>query len=202
MNIFLNSTDNINDKLCFININNNKHNKNNINNTNNMNNVYLLHSNINYSDNIVNKINKTNIINTNIFIDFNINYTNDNINELLNKIYDKQLNLKILEKYNLNYNNYTNNNRTKLDKLRSSIEELIFTIKKHIKLYEETDTVYVDIINKNIKQYFEKNKINIIKKLLLKLEIFYILSIIFNNSNNIYLLYYNNDIVSNIKTYI
>ena len=70
-----------------------------------MNNVYLLHSNINYSDNIVNKINKTNIINTNIFIDFNINYTNDNINELLNKIYDKQLNLKILEKYNLNYNN-------------------------------------------------------------------------------------------------
>ena len=36
MNIFLNSTDNINDKLCFININNNKNNKNN------MNNVFLL----------------------------------------------------------------------------------------------------------------------------------------------------------------
>ncbi len=201
MNIFFNSTDNINDKLCFININNNKNNKNN------MNNVYLLHSNINYSDNIVNKINKTNIINTNIFLDSNFNYTNfnytnDNINQLLNSIYDKQLNFKILEKYNLNYNNYTNNNRTKLDKLRSSIEELIFTIKKHIKLYEENDIIYVDIINKNIKQYFEKNKINIIKKLLLKLEIFYILSIIFNNSNNIYLLYHNNDIVSNIKTYI
>ena len=196
MNIFFNSTDNINDKLCFININNNKNNKNN------MNNVYLLHSNINYSDNIFNKINKTNIINTNIFLDSNFNYTNDNINQLLNSIYDKQLNFKILEKYNLNYNNYTNNNRTKLDKLRSSIEELIFTIKKHIKLYEENDIIYVDIINKNIKQYFEKNKINIIKKLLLKLEIFYILSIILNNSNNIYLLYHNNDIVSNIKTYI
>lgn len=196
MNIFLNSTDNINDKLCFININNNKNNKNN------MNNVFLLHSNINYSDNIFNKINKTNIINTNIFFDFNFNYTNENINELLNNIYDKNLNLKILEKYNLNYNDYTNNNKTKLDKLLNSIEELIFLIKKHIKLYEECDVVYVDIINKNIKQYFEKNKINIIKKLLFKIEIFYILSIIFNNSNNIYLLYYNIDIVSNIKKYI
>ncbi len=191
MNIFLNSTDNINDKLCFININNN--------NKNNMNNVFLLHSNINYSDNIFNKINKKNIINTNIFFDFNFNYTNENINEILNNIYDKNLNLKILEKYNLNYSNYTNNNKTKLDKLLYSIEELIFLIKKHIKLYEECDVVYVDIINKNIKQYFEKNKINIIKKLLLKIEIFYILSIIFNNSNNIYLLYYNTDIVSNIK---
>ena len=196
MNIFLNSTDNINDKLCFININNNKNNKNN------MNNVFLLHSNISYSDNIFNKINKTNIINTNIFFDFNFNYTNDNINELLNNIYDKDLNLKILEKYNLNYNNYTNNNKTKLDKLLHSIEQLIFSIKKHIKLYQECDIVYVDIINKNIKQYFEKNKVNIIKKLLLKIEIFYILSIIFNNSNNIYLLYYNTDIVSNIKKYI
>ncbi len=194
MNIFLNSTDNINDKLCFININNNKYNKNNINN------VYLLHSNTNYSDNIINKINKTNIINTNIFINFN--YTNDNINKLLNNIYNKQLNFKILEKYNLNYNNYTNTNRIKLDKLRSSIEELIFTIKKHIKLYEEDDIIYIDIINKNIKQYFEKNKINIINKLLLKIEIFYILSIIFNDSNNIYLLYYNIELVSNIKTYI
>tara|TARA_Y100000768_G_scaffold366733_1_gene329157 strand:+ start:2299 stop:2880 length:582 start_codon:yes stop_codon:yes gene_type:complete len=193
MNIFLNSTDNINDKLCFININNNK---------NNINNVFLLHSNINYSDNIFNKINKTNIINTNIFFDFNFNYTNDNVNQLLNNIYDKELNLKILEKYNLNYNNYTNNNKTKLDKLLHSIEELIFSIKKHIKLYEECDIIYVDIINKNIKQYFEKNKVNIIKKLLSKIEIFYILSIIFNNSNNIYLLYYNTDIVSNIKKYI
>ena len=196
MNIFLNSTDNINDKLCFININNNKNNKNN------MNNVFLLHSNINYSDNIFNKINKTNIINTNIFFDFNFNYTNENINEILNIIYDKNLNLKILEKYNLNYNNYTNNNKTKLDKLLYSIEELIFLIKKHIKLYEDCDVVYVDIINKNVKQYFEKNKVNIIKKLLSKIEIFYILSIIFNNSNNIYLLYYNTDIVSNIKKHI
>ena len=196
MNIFLNSTDNNNDKLCFININNNKNNKNN------MNNVFLLHSNINYSDNIFNKINKTNIINTNIFFDFNFNYTNDNIIEILNIIYDKNLNLKILEKYNLNYNNYTNNNKTKLDKLLYSIEELIFLIKKHIKLYEDCDVVYVDIINKNVKQYFEKNKVNIIKKLLSKIEIFYILSIIFNNSNNIYLLYYNTDIVSNIKKHI
>ena len=193
MNIFLNSTDNINDKLCFININNNK---------NNMNNVFLLHSNINYSNNIFNKINKTNIINTNIFFDFNFNYTNNSVNQLLNNIYDKKLNSKILEKYNINYNNYTNNNKTKLDKLLYSIEELIFSIQKHIKLYEECDIIYVDIINKNIKQYFEKNKVNIIKKLLLKIEIFYILSIIFNNSNNIYLLYYNTDIVSNIKKYI
>ena len=36
----------------------------------------------------------------------------------------------------------------------------------------------VNIINKNVKQYFEKNKVNIIKKLLSKIEIFYILSII------------------------
>ena len=41
-----------------------------------------------------------------------------------------------------------------------------------------------------------------LNKLLENLEIFYILSIIYNNNNNIYLLYYNIDIMSNIKLYI
>ena len=193
MNIFLNSTDNISDKLCFININNK-----NINN----NNIYFLYSNVKCIDDIIEKINKSNIIKTNIFVDINFNYSNNNINKLINNIYDKELNIKILEKYNLNINNYTNNNKNKLINLKKLIEELVLTIKKHIKLYENENNTHIDIINKNIKQYFEKNKKNIINKLLEKIEIFYILSIIYNNNNNIYLLYYNTDIMSNIKLYI
>ena len=193
MNIFLNSTDNISDKLCFININNK--NKNN-------NNIYFLYSNVKCIDNIINKINKSNIIKTNIYVDLNFSYSNNDINKLIDDIYDKELNSKILEKYNLNINNYTNNNKNKLLNLKKSIEELIITIKKHLKLYNNNNITHIDIINKNIKQYFEKNKKNIINKLLEKLEIFYILSIIYNNNNDIYLLYYNIDIMSNIKSYI
>ena len=74
MNIFLNSTDNISDKLCFININNK--NKNN-------NNIYFLYSNVKCIDNIINKINKSNIIKTNIYVESNFNYSNNNINKLI-----------------------------------------------------------------------------------------------------------------------
>ena len=193
MNIFLNSTDNIDDKLCFININNKKH---------NMNNIYLLYSDINISNNFINIINKSNIIKTNMFDNYNLIYSNDNINLLINNIYNNKFNSKLLEKYNLNYNNYSNINKNKLNKLINSIEKLVLTIKKHIGLYEDNIT-YIDIINKSIKQYFEINKKKIIDKLLLKLEVFYILSIIFNNNNNnVYMLYYNIDIVTNIKLYI
>ena len=89
MNIFLNSTDNISDKLCFTNINNK--NKNN-------NNIYFLYSNIKCIDNIINKINKSNIIKTNIYVESNFSYSNNDINKLIDDIYDKELNSKNIRK--------------------------------------------------------------------------------------------------------
>lgn len=185
-----------------------------------LNNIYI-NQEINYTKQDINNTNKyitqnikTNTNKNNNIIDTKKNTKKKNINSnILYKTsqnnliesYVKQDNIteyfsdKFIKIYNINYNKYNITNKNTLNKLINTNKNTILLIKNHLNL---NNINYSDIINKYIKQYFEKNRKNIIDKLLLNLETFYILSIIFNNNNsNIYILHYNNIILNYLKKY-
>ena len=139
----------------------------------------------------------TNIIKNNI--------TKKNVNDLLcnilNKEGDKIIWSDIIIKYyNMYFDNYTNKQITILNKLLEEIKILYFKILEDVKLLDKKK-FDLDIVNKSIYEYVNENLNNIIKNLFNKINIFYILSICFNNKNN-YLLLYEKELLDILKNYL
>ena len=153
---------------------------------------------------ILEKIKKTNIFKTYLFNninDFNINDFNINdLNNLINFLSSlNEINYNKI--YLENYNKYNIDNKEKLNKLLKYIDNYIYNLKKHL-IKININVLYIDIINKNIKNYIIDNIKDIINKLFINIELFYILSIIYNNNNsNIYILNYNTNFFKLIKSY-
>lgn len=154
---------------------------------------------------------KNNYIGTNINYYFgysNIiknNITKKNVNDLLcnilNKEGDKIIWSEIIIKYyNIYFDNYTNKQISILNKLLEEIKILYFKILEDIKLLDKKK-FDLDIVNKSIYEYVSENLNNIIKNLFNKINIFYILSICFNNKNN-YLLLYEKELLDILKNYL
>jgi hypothetical protein len=98
------------------------------------------------------------------------------------------------------FNNYTNRQISILNKLLDEIKILYFKIFEDIKLLDNKK-YDLDIVNKSIYEYISYNLDKILNKLFTKINIFYILSICFNNNNN-YLLVYDKYLLNIIKTYL
>ena len=154
---------------------------------------------------------KYNYIGTNIYYYFgysNIimnNITKKNVNNLLCNILNKQDDKIIwsdiiIKYYNKYFDNYTNKQITILNKLLEEIKILYFKILEDIKLLDNKK-YDLDVINKSIFEYINDNLSNIIKKLFTKINVFYILSICFNNKSN-YLLLYEKYLLDLLKTYL
>ena len=154
---------------------------------------------------------------TNSYIGTNINYyfgyskiimnniTRDNVYNLLcnvlNKYEDKIIWSDIIIKfYNIYFNNYTNKQILILNNLLEEVKVLYFKILEDIKLLDNKK-YDLDIVDKSIYEYINVNLVVVIKKLFTKINIFYILSICFNN-NESYLLLYNKNSLDILKSYI
>jgi len=154
---------------------------------------------------------------TNSYIGTNINYyfgyskiiinniTRDNVYNLLcnvlNKYEDKIIWSDIIIKfYNIYFNNYTNKQILILNNLLEEVKVLYFKILEDIKLLD-SKKYDLDIVDKSIYEYMNVNLTSVIKKLFTKINIFYILSICFNN-NESYLLLYDKNSLDILKSYI
>ena len=154
---------------------------------------------------------------TNSYIGTNINYyfgyskiimnniTRDNVYNLLcnvlNKYEDKIIWSDIIIKfYNIYFNNYTNKQILILNNLLEEVKVLYFKILEDIKLLD-SKKYDLDIVDKSIYEYMNVNLTSVIKKLFTKINIFYILSICFNN-NESYLLLYDKNLLDILKSYI
>lgn len=154
---------------------------------------------------------------TNSYIGTNINYyfgyskiimnniTRDNVYNLLcnvlNKYEDKIIWSDIIIKfYNIYFNNYTNKQILILNNLLEEVKVLYFKILEDIKLLD-SKKYDLDIVDKSIYEYINVNLTSVIKKLFTKINIFYILSICFNN-NESYLLLYDKNSLDILKSYI
>ena len=104
----------------------------------------------------------------------------------------------IIKYYNKYFDNYTNKQISILNKLLEEIKILHNTILTDIKLLDNKK-YDLDVINKSVFEYINDNLNNIIKKLFTKINIFYILSICFNN--NYLLIYVNKNIYYMKKIY-
>ena len=164
-----------------------------------------------YDKNYILKLGKYNCIGTNIYYYFgysNIikkNITKKNVNNLLCNILNKQDDKIIwsdiiIKYYNIYFNNYTNKQITVLNKLLEEIKILYFKILEDVKLLDKKK-FDLDIVNKSIYEYVNENLNDIIKNLFNKINIFYILSICFNNKNN-YLLLYEKELLDILKNYL
>ena len=119
------------------------------------------------------------------------------LNLLKNIVIDNKLNSLISQHY-LD-NNYENHNKNILINLYNNIINL------HTKITSDCETCFkkkydLDIINKAVVEYFENNMNNIISNFFIKIKVFYILSIILNNNNYNYLLYFEENISEKIKS--
>ena len=133
------------------------------------------------------------------------NITRDNIYNLLcnilNKYEDKIIWSDIIIKfYNIYFNNYTNKQILILNNLLEEVKILYFKILEDVKLLDNKK-YDLDIVDKSIYEYINVNLIGVIKKLFTKINIFYILSICFNN-NDSYLLLYDKNLLDILKSYI
>tara|TARA_B000000475_G_C15993351_1_gene445955 strand:- start:1017 stop:1625 length:609 start_codon:yes stop_codon:yes gene_type:complete len=163
-----------------------------------------------YDKNYILKLGKYNCIGTNIYYYFgysNIikkNITKKNVNNLLCNILNKQDDKIIwsdiiIKYYNIYFNNYTNKQITVLNKLLEEIKILYFKIFKDIKLLDNKK-YDLDIVNKSIYEYINDNLDIIVNKLFTKINVFYILSICFNNND--YILVYEKEILDILKSYL
>ena len=164
-----------------------------------------------YDKNYIIKLDKYNYIGTNIYYYFYYYYiiikniTKKNVHNLLCNILIKQDDKIIwsdiiIKYYNMYFNNYTNRQISILNKLLNEIKKLYFKIFEDIKLLDNKK-YDLDIVNKSIYEYINNNLDKILNKLFKKINIFYILSICFNNNNN-YLLIYEKYLLDIIKTYL
>jgi hypothetical protein len=164
-----------------------------------------------YDKNYILKLGKYNCIGTNIYYYFgysNIikkNITKKNVNNLLCNILNRQDDKIIwsdiiIKYYNIYFNNYTNKQITVLNKLLEEIKILYFKIFKDIKLLDNKK-YDLDIVNKSIYEYINDNLDIIVNKLFTKINVFYILSICFNNNND-YILVYEKEILDILKSYL
>jgi len=80
------------------------------------------------------------------------------------------------------------------------VKVLYFKILEDIKLLDNKK-YDLDIVDKSIYEYINVNLVVVIKKLFTKINIFYILSICFNN-NESYLLLYDKNLLDILKSYI
>jgi len=133
------------------------------------------------------------------------NITKKNVYNLLCNILNKQEDKIIwsdiiIKYYNKYFDNYTNKQISILNKLLEEIKILHSTILTDIKLLDNKK-YDLDVINKSVFEYINDNLNNIIKKLFTKINIFYILSICFNNKSN-YLLVYEKNILDILKNYL
>lgn len=171
---------------------------------------YILNTKI-YDNKFSSLILKNSYIGTNINYYFGYskiimnNITRDNMYNLLcnilNKYEDKIIWSDIIIKfYNIYFNNYTNKQILILNNLLEEVKILYFKILEDIKLLD-SKKYDLDIVDKSVYEYINVNLVVIIKKLFTKINIFYILSICFNN-NDSYLLLYEKEILNILKSYI
>jgi hypothetical protein len=133
------------------------------------------------------------------------NITKKNVSNLLCNILNKQEDKIIwsdiiIKYYNKYFDNYTNKQISILNKLLEEIKILHSTFLIDIKLLDNKK-YDLDVINKSVFEYINDNLNNIIKKVFTKINIFYILSICFNNKSN-YLLLYEKKILDILKNYL
>ena len=164
-----------------------------------------------YDKNYIIKLNKYNYIRTNIYYYFGYsnmiikNITKKNVHNLLCNILIKQDDKIIwsdiiIKYYNIYFNNYTNKQISILNKLLRKLKYYILRFFEDIKLLDNKK-YDLDIVNKSIYEYVNDNLDIILNKLFTKINVFYILSICFNNNNN-YLLVYEKYLLDIIKTYL
>ena len=133
------------------------------------------------------------------------NITKKNVNNLLCNILNKQEDKIIwseiiIKYYNIHFNNYTNKQISILNKLLEEIRKLHNKILNDIKLLD-IKKFDLDVVNKSIYEYVNDNLNSIIQNFFTKINIFYILSICFNNKNN-YLLLYEKETLDLLKIYL